>query len=108
MIKTKGAPSASQDGKHEFIRDRIARRKEAEDCELGQEDNDNIEAQPDELSALTAEDVSEMKWYRESYLLTLCEDDDDVLTEGRNDSFDVSQLETGRFESFAEVSTFVC
>lgn len=44
-----------------------------------------------------------MSWYRESYILTLCDEPNENAGENKNDSFDVSQMETGRFESFAEV-----
>lgn len=107
MMKTKSVtdqPSSSQGSKHEFIKDRIARRKEAEDIELGQEENEGSEVTTrDELTAITSEDISEMSWYRESYVLTLCESSEEGTTDSEKDSFDVSQLETGQFESFAEV-----
>lgn len=55
-------PSSSQGARpksHDFIRDRIARRKEAEDLELGQVENEGAGVvQPDDLSTLTAEDVA--------------------------------------------------
>lgn len=47
--------------------------------------------------------TAEMSWYRESYILTLCDEPNENNGDSKNDSFDVSQMETGRFESFAEV-----
>lgn len=58
---TSGEPSSSQEAskpRHDFIKDRIARRKEAEDSELGQEENEGAEVvQPDDISMLRADEI---------------------------------------------------
>lgn len=45
----------------------------------------------------------EMGWYRESYVLTLGESANVEVPSTENESFDVSQMGTGKFESFTEV-----
>lgn len=89
-------------GKKGFLRDRIAKRKEAELKEFGEEDDANKPV--NELEALTAEDVSEFSLYRESYMLTVTESPSNMAeTSANDDSFDVTQMSNGQFESFAEV-----
>lgn len=89
-------------GKKGFLRDRIAKRKEAELKEFGEEDDANKPV--NELEQLTAEDVSEFSLYRESYMLTVTEDPSiAAYTSAKDDSFDVTQMSNGQFESFAEV-----
>lgn len=45
-----------------------------------------------------------MSWYRESYILTLCDEATEHNNAGeKNQSFDLTQMETGQFESFAEM-----
>lgn len=85
-----------------FLRDRIAKRKEAEMNEFGEEDESNKPV--NELDELATEDVSEFSLYRESYMLTVTEtpsNETDVTL--KDDSFDVTQMTNGQFESFAEV-----
>lgn len=86
-----------------FLRDRIAKRKEAEMNEFGEEDETNKPV--NELEQLTSEDVSDFSLYRESYMLTVTESqsaDDSVILQ--DDSIDVTQMSNGQFESFSEVS----
>lgn len=88
-----------------FLRDRIAKRREVEDSELGIDEPENVDAQRDELSVLTSDEVTDYALYRESYVLTVGEsatDDDNTAAKG-NTSFDISQLSTCQFESFAEL-----
>lgn len=93
-------------GKKGFLRDRIAKRKEAELNEFGEEDEANKPV--NELDEITTEDVSEFSLYRESYMLTVTEN---TLNETENatkdDSFDVTQMTNGQFESFSEVSQHI-
>lgn len=85
-----------------FLRDRIAKRKEAELKEFGEEDDANKPV--NELEELTTEDVSEFSLYRESYMLTVTENSSSVAdTSATDDSFDVTQMSNGQFESFTEV-----
>lgn len=89
-----------------FLRDRIAKRREIEDSELGVDEPENADAQPDELSVLTSsDDVTEYALYRESYVLTVGDGatDEDNSADKQNSSFDISQLSTCQFESFAEL-----
>lgn len=52
-------PPADQSlSKKGFLRDRIAKWNEVEDIELGVEEQENSEQQPDELAVLTSEDTS--------------------------------------------------
>lgn len=89
-------------GKKGFLRDRIAKRKEAELKEFGEEDDANKPV--NELEELTSEDVSEFSLYRESYMLTVTEDPSIAAeTSSKDDSFDVTQMSNGQFESFSEV-----
>lgn len=87
-----------------FLRDRIAKRKEAELNEFGEEDEANKPV--NELEELANEDASEFSLYRESYMLTVTEAEPsnraDVTL--KDDTFDVTQITNGQFESFAEVS----
>lgn len=86
-----------------FLRDRIAKRKEAELKEFGEEDDATKPV--NELEELTTEDVSEFSLYRESYMLTVTESPSSVAeTSTKDDSFDVTQMSNGQFESFAEVN----
>lgn len=71
--------------------------------EFGEEDETNKPA--NELDELATEDISEFSLYRESYVLTVTENSTvDVQAAANNDSFDVTQMTNGQFESFAEVS----
>lgn len=89
-------------GRKGFLRDRIAKRKEAELNEFGEDDEANKAV--NELEELATEDVSEFSLYRESYLLTVTENASaEPQTATKNDSFDVTQMTFGQFESFAEV-----
>lgn len=89
--------------KRGFLRDRIAKRKEAELNEFGEEEEANKAV--NELDNLATEDISEFSLYRESYLLTVTENSSSVAvqTDVKDDSFDVTQMTNGQFESFAEV-----
>lgn len=92
----------SETGKRGFLRDRIAKRKEAELKEFGEEKDANKPV--NELEQLTTEDVSEFSLYRESYMLTVTESQScTAKTSSKDDSFDVTQMSNGQFESFAEV-----
>lgn len=88
-----------------FLRDRIAKRREIEDSELGAEERENADAQPDELAALASDDATDYALYRESYVLTVGENvaDEDDSADPRNTSFDISQLSKCQFESFTEL-----
>lgn len=91
--------------KRGFLRDRIAKRKEAEMNEFGEEDEANKPV--NELAELATEDISEFSLYRESYVLTISEDPSvQAQTTAKDNSFDVTQMTNGQFESFAEVSSF--
>lgn len=58
-----------------------------------------------ELDELATEDISEFSLYRESYLLTVTENMSAAAQAAtKDDSFDVTQMTNGQFESFAEVS----
>lgn len=84
------------------MRDRIAKRKEAELNEFGEDDESNKPV--NELDELTTEDVSDFSLYRESYVLTVTEsppNQDESMA--KDDSFDITQMSFGQFESFAEV-----
>lgn len=74
--------------------------------EFGEEDEASKPA--NELDELTTEDISEFSLYRESYVLTVTETQSaEVQAQAAmDDSFDVSQMTTGQFESFAEVNFF--
>lgn len=97
--------STASTGKKGFLRDRIAKRKEAETKEFGEEDETNKPV--NELDELATEDISEFSLYRESYLLTVTEDQSvQAKSSSKDDSFDVTQMTNGQFESFAEVSAF--
>lgn len=70
------------------------------------EDDDDSEKPVDEFTVLTSDDgAGEFSLYRESYVLTVAEDlskaQQTTLIE---DSFDVTQMTNGQFESFAEVN----
>lgn len=89
-----------------FLRDRIAKRREVEDIELGVDEPENVDARPDELSVLASEDVTDYALYRESYVLTVGESasgEAEASADKQNTSFDISQLSTCQFESFAEL-----
>lgn len=88
-----------------FLCDRIAKRREVEDSELGANKPENADALPDELSVLTSDDVTDYALYRESYVLTVGESvaNEEDTAGKRNTSFDISQLSTCQFESFAEL-----
>lgn len=89
-------------GRKGFLRDRIAKRKEAELNEFGDEDEAN--KQVNELEELATEDVSEFSLYRESYLLTVTENTSvGAQAAVKDESFDITQMTNGNFESFAEV-----
>lgn len=91
--------------KRGFLRDRIAKQKEAELNEFGEEDETNKPV--NELDDLATEDISEFSLYRESYVLTISESvSAPAQTSSNDDSFDVTQMSIGQFESFAEVSYF--
>lgn len=93
---------SSDTGKKGFLRDRIAQRKEAELNEFGEEDEANKAV--NELDELAVEDVSEFSLYRESYVLTVTENPSaEAQAASKDDSFDVTQMTNGQFESFAEV-----
>lgn len=94
--------SSSKSG---FLRDRIAKLREIEESELGADEPENADAQPDELSVLTSDEVTDFALYRESYVLTVGENtaDDGDSADKQNTSFDISQLSTCQFESFAEL-----
>lgn len=97
LNKTQSEPS-----KKGFLRDRIAKRKEAETNEFGEEDDGNKAV--NELDELATEDISEFSLYRESYLLTVTENSSaTVQANAKDDSFDITQMTNGAFESFAEV-----
>lgn len=87
-----------------FLRDRLAKRKEAETNEFGEEEEEDANKQIDELNELTKEEIGDFSLYRESYVLTVTESQ---ATENesieKDESFDVTQMSTGQFESFAEV-----
>lgn len=98
--------TSPETGKKGFLRDRIAKRKEAELKEFGEEDDANKPV--NELEQLTAEDVSEFSLYRESYMLTVTESPLDIDdTSSKDNSFDVTQMSNGQFESFAEVILYI-
>lgn len=98
--------STASTGKKGFLRDRIAKRKEAETKEFGEEDETNKPV--NELDELATEDISEFSLYRESYLLTVTEDQSiQAKSSSKDDSFDVTQMTNGQFESFAEVSASI-
>lgn len=84
-----------------FLRDRIAKRKEAENNEFGEEDEGN--KQVDELAELAAEDVSEFSLYRESYVLTVAGDKSNAKDTVPDEFLDITHMSNGQFESFAEV-----
>lgn len=86
-----------------FLRDRIAKRKEAEKNEFGEEDELNKPV--DEFQVLTSEEgAGDFSHYRESYVLTMTEDPLKASqAQSKDDSFDVTQMTNGQFESFAEV-----
>lgn len=70
--------------------------------EFGEEDEANKPV--NELDELAIEDVSEFSLYRESYMLTVTENPSTApQTSVKDDSFDVTQMTNGQFESFAEV-----
>lgn len=95
--------TASETGKKGFLRDRIAKRKEAETKEFGEEEEGNKEV--NELDEIATEDISEFSLYRESYLLTVTENISVAeQAAAKDDSFDVTQMTNGQFESFSEVS----
>lgn len=101
LNKTQSEPS-----KKGFLRDRIAKRKEAETNEFGEEDDGNKAV--NELDELATEDISEFSLYRESYLLTVTENTSaTVQADAKDDSFDITQMTNGTFESFAEVRNVV-
>lgn len=54
-ISTNESLNETKTGTKGFLRDRIAKKKEAEDNELGVEENEKAEEQPDELSKLANE-----------------------------------------------------
>lgn len=90
-----------------FIRDRIAKRKEEKKKEVNEDiDEDADAAKPvDELAELVADDVTDFSLYRESYVLTVTENvTPNPQASKANDSFDVTQMSNGQFESFFEVS----
>lgn len=84
-----------------FLRDRIAKRKEAETNEFGEEDDEN--KQVDELAELAAEDVSEFSLYRESYVLTVTGNKSSAKDAVPDEFLDITYMSNGKFESFAEV-----
>lgn len=88
-----------------FLRDRIAKRKEAETNEFGEEEEaEEGNKQVDELNELTKEEIGDFSLYRESYVLTITESQaNDNDSKENDDSFDVTQMSSGQFESFAEV-----
>lgn len=92
-----------------FLRDRIAKRKEAEQKEFGLGDEDDVEKPVDEFTVLTSDEgAGEFSLYRESYVLTVAEDLSKAeLTTSKTDSFDVTQMTNAQFESFAEVSLMI-
>lgn len=93
---------SSDTGKTGFLRDRLAKRKEAELNEFGEEDDANKPV--NELDELGAEDVSDFSLYRESYVLTVTENPStEAQPASKDESFDVTQMTNGQFESFAEV-----
>lgn len=87
-----------------FLRDRIAKRKEAETNEFGDEEDENKPV--DELTELASEDISEFSLYRESYVLTVAENKANVDETMPSEFLDITQMSTGQFESFAEVCFF--
>lgn len=103
--KPKDESTSQAHGNSGFLRDRIAKRREIEDSELGAVELENADAPPDELSVLASEDVTEFALYRESYVLTVGENvaDDGDDADKRNSSFDISDMSTCQFETFAEL-----
>lgn len=93
-----------------FLRDRIAKRKEAEKNEFGEVDEDESAKPVDEFTVLTSDEgACEYSLYRESYVLTVTDDpskDRIDQSSSKDDSFDVTQMTNGQFESFAEVKVF--
>lgn len=101
--QTLNKTSLPETGKKGFLRDRITKRKEAETNEFGEEEEGNKTV--NELDELATEDISEFSLYRESYLLTVTENlsPEAQATAANDDSFDITQMTNGQFESFAEV-----
>lgn len=92
-----------------FLRDRIAKRKEAEQKEFGIGDEDDLVKSVDEFTVLTSDEgVGEFSLYRESYVLTVTEELSKAEPKTlKTDSFDVTQMTNAQFESFAEVSLII-
>lgn len=82
---------------------------EAENDDLGDDGDDpeNTAKQPDELTALMAEDVTDFALYRESYVLTCTGESGDAnhddSVDKQNTSYDISQMSTCQFETFNEL-----
>lgn len=75
---------------------------------MDDEESDDVKT-VDELSELASDDVVDFSMYRESYVLTVSENVAASAageTPKKNDSFDVTQMSNGQFESFLEVSGF--
>ncbi|XP_037032816.1 DNA repair endonuclease XPF [Bradysia coprophila] len=93
---TKPSTSAEPNDKKLFIRDRIAKKKEIEDAELGADDTESAEKN----EIFVQDDHVDDDLYRDSYILTMTQS---KLNESVDDSFDVTQMADAAFESFAEL-----
>lgn len=116
---TKPSSSSESSTKKLFIRDRIAKKKEVEDAELGAEENeteekndlfvkdDHVGMWPSNRSdgecySLSTYSITDDELFRDSYILTMtqCRLNE---SEDAEDSFDVTQMADAAFESFTEV-----
>ncbi|KAJ6645403.1 DNA repair endonuclease XPF [Pseudolycoriella hygida] len=96
-------PTAEPSIKKMFIRDRIARKKEIEEAELGTEENES-----DEKNELfVRDDHVDDDLFRDSYILTMTQitqsKDQEESFRNEDDVFDVTQMADVAFESFVEL-----
>ncbi|XP_062565744.1 DNA repair endonuclease XPF [Armigeres subalbatus] len=115
FVEPKTAPKQQpvpEEPKGNFLRERIAKRraeaaKKAEEESKDQDEGEHSKMSEMEADLLDKEEHEEYHCFRDSYILTMTQKSDanrTVSDDGEEDDlYDVTQLECGEFESFAEM-----